>query len=244
MSDITDPFENGKFQLKEDPIRLGDNLIPDEVMPFMVGKTWEQWCDEVIYDADKRMRKWLRLMGKNKTWRKSKMDRTYMFGELFELLYGRPYDASKGGDTKYAKKLGMTREELIAAHLKRDCGEWFETHQPCGFLEKDGRCRLGEARPDSCKGFPFTDRTKRLYSLYSFLSAVSVCPVAYEICERLKQLYGFGSYRKRRRSTEDSIEQAPGFSFVAGYTSWGFPYGVPEEPEEDHAPESDEELPF
>ena len=143
-----------------------------------------------------------------------------------------------------AKKLGMTREELIAAHLKRDCGEWFETHQPCGFLEKDGRCRLGEARPDSCKGFPFTDRTKRLYSLYSFLSAVSVCPVAYEICERLKQLYGFGSYRKRRRSTEDSIEQAPGFSFVAGYTSWGFPYGVPEEPEEDHAPESDEELPF
>lgn len=105
MSDITDPFASGKFQLKEDPIKLGDNLIPDEVMPFMVGKVWDQWCDEVIYDADKRMRKWLRLMGKNKVWRKSKMDRTYMFGELFELLYGRPYDASKGGDTKHAKKL-------------------------------------------------------------------------------------------------------------------------------------------
>ena len=102
---ISDPFANGKFTFEDEPIKLGGNLIPDEVMPFMVGKTWVQWCDPVIYDADKRMRHWLNLMYRNKTWRKSKMDRTYMFGELFELLFGRQWNAKKGGDTPNANKL-------------------------------------------------------------------------------------------------------------------------------------------
>lgn len=97
--------------------------------------------------------------------------------------------------------LGMTREDFIAAHLKQDFGEWIEIHQPCGFLEKDGSCRLGDLRPDSCKKFPFTDQPERLFSLYSFLNAVGVCPAAYEICEGLKRIYGFRSHDRRWRGS-------------------------------------------
>lgn len=39
-------------------------------------------------------------------------------------------------------------------------------------------------------------------------------------------------------------EEDPGFSFVAGYTSWGFPYGTYEEDEEDTALLEEEDLPF
>ena len=95
-----------------------------------------------------------------------------------------------------AAYLGMSREEFIAAHLKQEDGEWLEFHQPCGFLDQDGNCRLGENRPESCKKFPYTDQPERLFSLFSFLNAVGVCPVAYEICERLKQIYCFGRHRR------------------------------------------------
>ena len=90
-----------------------------------------------------------------------------------------------------AALLGMTRERFIQAHLKQECGEWLEIHQPCGFLSEDGSCRLGDHRPDSCKKFPYTDQPERLYSLFSFLNAVGVCPAAYEICEALKKHYRF-----------------------------------------------------
>lgn len=140
--------------------------------------------------------------------------------------------------------LGMTREKFIAAHLRREDGEWVEIHRPCGFLDKNGNCKLGERQPESCKKFPYTDQPERLSSLYSFLSAVAVCPVAYEICERLKQIYGFAQRRRTHGPAGIPDGQAPGFSFVAGYTSWGFPYGVPEESEKQDDPASDEELPF
>ena len=142
-----------------------------------------------------------------------------------------------------ATYLGMTQEEFISVHLKQADGEWLEIHQPCGFLGQDGNCGLGENRPESCKKFPYTDQPERLFSLFSFLSAVAVCPAAYEICERLKQIY-FGRYKRQRGRANDCDSQAPGFSFVAGYTEWGFPYGVPEVSEEQDVPSTDEELPF
>ena len=43
----------------------------------------------------------------------------------------------------------------------------------------------------SCKKYPYTDQPERLQSLYSVLSAVEVCPVAFEIYERLKKEYHF-----------------------------------------------------
>ena len=70
----------------------------------------------------------------------------------------------------------------------------YETrHRPCDFLDEDGECRLGDMKPENCKTYPNTNQPERLVSLYSMLNVVEVCPVAFEIFERLKKIYGFKS---------------------------------------------------
>ena len=66
---------------------------------------------------------------------------------------------------------------------------------PCDFLGEDGNCRLGYCRPESCKKYPYTDQPDRWASLYSVLDVIEVCPVAFEIYERLKKEYGW-RYRR------------------------------------------------
>ena len=70
-------------------------------------------------------------------------------------------------------------------------GAYDTKHMPCDCLQENGNCKLGECRPESCRDYPFTNQPERLWSLYSVLEAVSVCPVAFEIYERLKEEYGF-----------------------------------------------------
>jgi hypothetical protein len=64
---------------------------------------------------------------------------------------------------------------------------------------------------ESCKEFPYTDQPDRLYSLYSVLTAASVCPAAYEILEALKELYNFTDYKHNLRKTP--YQKKFGFSF-------------------------------
>ena len=96
-----------------------------------------------------------------------------------------------------AQYLGITSEQFIETYLEK--GEYdmnYQTkHEPCDFLQEDGNCKLGDCKPDSCKKYPYTDQPERLWSLLSVLGTVEVCPVAFEIFERLKKEYGF---RRRR----------------------------------------------
>ena len=68
-------------------------------------------------------------------------------------------------------------------------------HKPCDFLQEDGNCTLGDCKPDSCKKYPYTNRPKRLSSLLSVLDVIEICPVAFEIFERLKKEYRFNMCR-------------------------------------------------
>jgi len=63
--------------------------------------------------------------------------------------------------------------------------------KPCRFLYADGRCQIQECRPSSCKDFPFTDKPERLGSLMGVIESSAVCPVVFEILERLKEIYNF-----------------------------------------------------
>lgn len=91
-----------------------------------------------------------------------------------------------------AEYLNISREQFIEFFLeKSEFGEYQTKHQPCDFLQEDGSCKLGECRPENCKNYPYTNQSERLWSLYSVLNAVEVCPVAFEIWERLKEEYGF-----------------------------------------------------
>jgi len=113
---------------------------------------------------------------------------------------------------RIASFLNMSREEFVDKHLQQEeLGEWIEKHSPCGFLSETGECRLGKFCPKSCKDFPYTNQPDRLFSLYSILNAVSVCPAAYEIFEALKELYDFDTYRRNLR--KKPYYQNGGFSF-------------------------------
>lgn len=92
-----------------------------------------------------------------------------------------------------AAYLKISNEEFIERYLvKQETEQGYETkHCPCDFLAPDGSCCLGDCKPDNCKKFPYTNQADRLESLYSVLDVIEVCPVAFEIWERLKILYGF-----------------------------------------------------
>jgi len=62
-------------------------------------------------------------------------------------------------------------------------------------LEADGGCKIEVCKPSSCRDYPFTNRPERLFSLLSIIDSASICPVVYEMIERLKQIYRF----KRRK---------------------------------------------
>lgn len=94
---------------------------------------------------------------------------------------------------KDALYLGIDVTDFTEQYLlgKDSEGNYQTKHKPCDFLMADGSCKLGDCKPESCKKYPYTNQPERLWSLYSVLDVVSVCPVAFEIYERLKKEYGF-----------------------------------------------------
>jgi len=97
--------------------------------------------------------------------------------------------------TAISKHLSLDRQEFITRFLVEGI-EGRELPAPCRFLGIDGKCQIQDCKPAECKGFPYTDGLERLWSLYSILSSAEVCPVVFEILERLKDLYHF---RRNRR---------------------------------------------
>lgn len=92
-----------------------------------------------------------------------------------------------------AEYLKMEEPQFVQTYLEKDEteGTYLTKNKPCDFLQKNGECLLEECKPDGCKKYPYTDQSGRLGSLYGMLDAIAVCPVAYEIWERLKKIYNF-----------------------------------------------------
>ena len=97
--------------------------------------------------------------------------------------------------SQIAAYLDMTESAVIAMHLEKaafiDANQHRIKEMPCSFLYDDGRCKIYECRPADCKNYPFTDHPDRLSHFASMITMSGVCPVVFEIIERLKMLYGF-----------------------------------------------------
>lgn len=99
-----------------------------------------------------------------------------------------------------AKQLGMEPEEFKKTYLKLNPeGSYEALHKPCDFLKEDGSCMLGDQKPEDCVDYPFTNRPDRMASLFNIVGNASICPVLYEMLERLKEEYGFVYHRRKRR---------------------------------------------
>ena len=109
----------------------------------------------------------------------------------------KTYSITLGNDEvkRIAAFLGLAESDFIEEYLvdadPDDENPFKLKEKPCTFLCGDGRCRIHECKPDVCAGFPFTDQPDRLSSMYSILEHATVCPVVFEMLERLKALYGF-----------------------------------------------------
>lgn len=89
----------------------------------------------------------------------------------------------------------MAEEEFKDKYIKEDFGEYQLNVRPCCFLKDDGSCEIEACKPENCRDYPFTNKTERLSSMLSILTSASICPVVFEMLERLKQEYQF----KRRK---------------------------------------------
>jgi len=94
-----------------------------------------------------------------------------------------------------ADQLLISSQQFKDSFLQSDeiLGGYETKNKPCDFLDEDGNCVLGDAKPQSCKDYPYTDQPGRLWSLYTVLNALEICPVVFEIYERLKLEYGFNN---------------------------------------------------
>ena len=90
-----------------------------------------------------------------------------------------------------ATLLKMEETEFRGKYIKENFGEYQLNIKPCCFLTEDGGCKIETCKPESCRDYPFTDKPERLFSLLSILDSASICPVVFEMLERLKKAYGF-----------------------------------------------------
>lgn len=158
--------------------------------------------EDIVRIAEKREDKNLRF----RTWLKNHADPDDL-DERFKVLHEElfpGYDCCECGNCCRMYRTTVEDEEIgtIAAFLsmpvekfkndflvETDRGRAFPA--PCPMLQEDGKCRIYEVRPEECRGFPYTDKPERLWSLYGMMEYAGMCPVTYEIVERLKQSYGF-----------------------------------------------------
>jgi hypothetical protein len=96
---------------------------------------------------------------------------------------------------KIAAFLGMAESDFIAKYLTNtepnDEKPYKIKEKPCLFLCENGSCQIEGCKPDDCAGYPYTNRPDRLSSMLGIVDHAEVCPVVFEMLERLKVMYGF-----------------------------------------------------
>ena len=96
--------------------------------------------------------------------------------------------------------LGLPLDRFVAEYLAEvdEDGEmpYVFKEKPCPFLDDEGHCRIEGCQPEVCVGFPYTDQPDRMSSLLSIIDHAGICPVVFEILERLKKMYGFRGQRR------------------------------------------------
>lgn len=87
--------------------------------------------------------------------------------------------------------LNIDEEKFISDELVNNYGKYSFKGCKCKFLDENNNCKIEKCLPSSCVEYPYTNKEERLFSLYSVIGNVSICPVVYEILEELKNEYNF-----------------------------------------------------
>ncbi|MFH1312348.1 MAG: YkgJ family cysteine cluster protein [Candidatus Eisenbacteria bacterium] len=89
---------------------------------------------------------------------------------------------------RLAVRLKIPREDFITKYLNayKDGEEHYYKLTPCPFLV-DNACSVYSDRPDACRVYPSLRRAGFVARLDRAFSSCSVCPIVYNVYERVKQ---------------------------------------------------------
>ncbi len=100
---------------------------------------------------------------------------------------------------RIAKHLKMKSHQFEDQYLKKDeDGDFVLKEVPCAFLASDNYCLIYDVRPKACKEFPHTDRKKFHQISDLTMKNIAVCPAAYNIVEKMKELMPLEHKSNRR----------------------------------------------
>ncbi len=103
----------------------------------------------------------------------------------------------KGKEIKViSAQFRLTAAEFKKNYLIKTDEGFIINKKPCPFLTESG-CSVYEHRPANCREYPFTDKEEILTRLINLVENCAVCPVVFELFERLKKHYRdeFESYK-------------------------------------------------
>lgn len=95
-----------------------------------------------------------------------------------------------------SSKVGVTAAELKSRYLIKTEEGYMIKQNPCPFLTESG-CSVCDCRPENCREYPYTHKDEIVSRLTNLVENCGVCPVVYEIFERLKKHYRceFAAYK-------------------------------------------------
>jgi Fe-S-cluster containining protein len=85
---------------------------------------------------------------------------------------------------RLSRKLGLTPIEVEQTLLRKDADGFLFVRQPCPLL-KGKLCSCYEDRPEDCRAYPHLDKPGRTSSLLSIIGNAEICPIIYEVLERM-----------------------------------------------------------
>ncbi|MEX0289680.1 MAG: YkgJ family cysteine cluster protein [Flavobacteriaceae bacterium] len=90
---------------------------------------------------------------------------------------------------RIAKHFRKKPKLFIEEYLRVDEeGDYVLKQVPCTFLGADNYCAIYPVRPKACREFPHTDRKKFHQISHLTLKNVAICPAAFNIVEKMKNL--------------------------------------------------------
>ena len=89
---------------------------------------------------------------------------------------------------RLARYLNLPEEAFRAQYLQKDDkkqGDIFKV-RPCPFLHEN-RCTVYSSRPDDCRSYPHLHKRDFVFRVNQAVSNSSVCPIVFNVYERLKR---------------------------------------------------------
>ena len=98
---------------------------------------------------------------------------------------------------RLARHLNLSESDFQAQYLQKNEEEGGEVFNatPCPFL-KENRCTVYSSRPDDCRFYPHLHKRDFVFRVNQAVSNCSVCPIVFNVFERLRQEFGHKDVKK------------------------------------------------